>query len=145
MSDHGAGYQAVFRERWRERQSTGNGLGSLIRQPRWMDAGLVGLGVLLVVGGVAAASVTVPQTAAFPAVVVGTSVSAVRLPGPTPDVGAPAEFRDATGAVRDAVVVEVAPTTVSARLTQPGAAAAGQLLVQVGRKTLFEVLAPGLG
>lgn len=101
--------------------------------------------MLLAAGGIAAARVTVTQTAAFPAVVHGTSVSAVRIPGPTPDIGTPAQFRDGTGAVLDAVVVDVAPTQVTARLTQPGTAAAGQLLVQVGRKTLFEVLTPGLG
>jgi hypothetical protein len=110
-----------------------------------MDAGLVALGVLLIVGVIAAVTTTVPRTAAFPAVVDGVSVSAVRVAGPTPAVGSPAKFRDTTGAIVDAVVVEVAPTVVKARLGRAAPASAGQLLVPAGRERLFKVLAPGLG
>lgn len=141
-----AGYQAVFRERWREHQSSGNRLGGrLIRQPRWVDAGLVALGVLLAVGAVAATTVTVPRTAAFPAVVDGVKVSAVRGAGPAPAVGSPAQFRDTTGATIDAVVVEVAQTEVIARVSQPAPPSAGQLLAPVGKERLFEVFVPRLG
>ena len=45
-------YEAVFRERWRDRQSAGARPGELIKQPGWIDAGLVALGVLLVAGAV---------------------------------------------------------------------------------------------
>ena len=47
-------YEAVFRERWRDRQSAGARPGELIKQPGWIDAGLVVLGVLLAAGVVAA-------------------------------------------------------------------------------------------
>lgn len=146
MSDDSrAGYQAVFRERWRERQSAGNRLGELIRQPRWLNAGLVALAGLLATGAVAAATVTVSRSAVFPAVVDGVTLTAVRGSGPAPVVGSPAHFRDSSGATVDAVVVAVAPSEVIARLTRPTPASAGQLLVPAGSQRLFEVLAPRLG
>lgn len=139
------GYQAVFRERWRERQSAGNRLGSLIRQPRWMDAGLVVLAALLAAGAVAAATVTVGRTAAYPAVVDGTTASAVRGADPAPEVGSPAQFRGAAAAPVDAVVVNVTPTEVIARLNTAVPSTAGQLLVPAGSERLYQVLIPRLG
>jgi hypothetical protein len=103
------------------------------------------LGVLLAAGTVAAATVTVARTATFPAVVDGVTVSAVRNSGPTPTVGSPAQFRDSTGTMLDAIVVEVAPTEVIAQLGRPAPPSAGQLLVPAGSERLFEVLAPRLG
>lgn len=138
------GYRAVFRESWRARQSSENRLGSLIRQPRWMDAGLVALAGLLVAGAVAAATVTVERTAAFPAVVDGPTVSAVLGSGQAPAVGSLAQFRDTTGTT-DAVVVAVTPTEVTARLSRPGSSAGGQLLVPAGSEPLFSLLIPRLG
>ncbi|MBU3748872.1 MAG: hypothetical protein FGM52_00175 [Mycobacterium sp.] len=141
-ADTGAGYQTVFRESWRERQSAGNRLGDLIRQPGWLDAGLVGLGVLLAAGAVAAGTVTVARTAAYPAVVDGTTVSAVRGSGPTPAVGSPAQFRDTSAAEIGATVVSVSATEVVARLSRPASESAGQLLVPLGRERLLDLLAP---
>lgn len=138
------GYQAVFRESWRERQSAGNRLGSLIRQPRWMDAGLVALAVLLAAGAVAAATVTVGRTAAYPAVVDGTTASAVRGSDPAPAVGSPAQFRSRADTA-DAVVVDVTPTEVIARLNTAVPSTAGQLLVPAGSERLYQVLIPRLG
>ncbi len=145
-ADTGAGYQGVFRESWRERQSAGNRLGALIRQPGWVDAGLIGLGVLLIAGAVAASTVSVTRTAALPAVVDGVTVSAVRGPEPAPVVGSATQFRDNPDAPAiDAVVVEVSPTELIARLSRPAAVPAGQLLVPLGRERLLDLLAPRLG
>lgn len=141
--DH-TGYQAVFRESWRERQSSGNRLGGLIRQPKWMDAGLVALAGFLVAGAVAGATVTVARNTSFPAVADGATVSAVRGHGPAPAVGSPAQFRATTGTT-DAVVVEVTPTEVMARLSTPVAPSGGQLLVPAGRESLLSLLVPRLG
>ncbi len=142
--DDRAGYQAVFRESWRERQSAGNRLGGLIRQPRWVDAGLVALAGLLAAGAVAGATVTVARTMSFPAVTDGATVSAVRGSGPAPAVGSPAQFRDTTGTT-DAVVTGVTPTEVVARLSSPSAPSGGQLLMPAGREPLFNLLLPRLG
>lgn len=144
-ADGAAGDRSVFRERWRERQSAGNGLERLVRQPAWVDAGLVILGVLLVLGVVAAANVTVARTAAFPAVSDGLRVSAVRDAAPAPLVGSPARFHDLAGTDVDAVVVEVDPTEVIAELSRPTAPSAGQLLVAVGPGRLVDLLAPRPG
>ena len=143
-TDTGAGYAAVFRESWRERQSAGNRLGDLIRQQGWLDAGLVGLGVLLAAGAVAAVTVTVARTAAYPAVVDGTTVSAVRGSGPAPAVGSPAQFRDTPADAIGATVIAVSATEVVARLGRPASASAGQLLVPLGRERLLDLLAPRL-
>jgi hypothetical protein len=40
-------YEAVFRERWRDRKSEGARPGELIRQPGWIDVGLAALGMTL--------------------------------------------------------------------------------------------------
>lgn len=78
MTDDGEiSYETVFRERWRDRQSAGVRPGELIKQPRWIDAGLVGLGVLLVAGMIAAGTTTVARSEAFPAAAQGNSVTAV--------------------------------------------------------------------
>lgn len=135
---------AVFRKSWRDRQSAGPRPGELIKQPGWIDAGLVALGVLLAAGAVAASTVTVARTAALPAVVDGTSVTAVRgdvAPAP----GTAAQYRDASGTTLDVVVVGVTRTEVVARLDQPGPASAGELLLPVGRQRLISVLLPRLG
>lgn len=138
------GYQAVFRESWRERQSTGNRLGGLIRQPRWIDAGLAALAALLIAGAVAGATVTVARTTSFPAVAERANVSAILGSAPAPAVGSPAQFRSATGTT-DAVVVEVTTTEVIARLSTPVTPSGGQLLVSAGREPLFAMLIPRLG
>jgi hypothetical protein len=138
-------YEAVFRERWRDRQSAGARPGELIKQPGWIDAGLVGLGVLLTAGAVAAGTATVARTAALPAVVQGTSVTAVRTGGEAPDPGSAVQFRDASGTTVGAVVVEVTETEVTARLDRSGPASAGELLVPSGRQRLIGVLLPRLG
>ena len=137
-------YEGVFRERWRDRRSAGARPGELIKQPRWIDAGLVALGVLLAAGGVAAGTVTVARSETLPAVVQGTSVIAVRGDAAPPAPGAAVQFRDASGTTLDAVVVHVSATEVVAALTQPGPATAGQLLVPAGRQRLINVLLPRL-
>lgn len=143
--DDAAGFENVFRQRWRERQSGGNQPGDLIRQSHWIDPGLIALGVLLAAGVVAGALVTVEQTVAFPAIAHDVSVSAVRDSGPAPNVGSAAQFRDTTGSVIDAVVVGVAPTEVMAELSRPAPPSAGQLLIPMGRQRLVSVLVPRLG
>lgn len=50
---------SIFRQRWRDSQTSESRPGQLIRQPRWIDHGLVALGVLLVAGAVAASTVIV--------------------------------------------------------------------------------------
>ncbi|MFN8070424.1 MAG: hypothetical protein U0R66_01220 [Mycobacterium sp.] len=138
------GYQSVFRETWRERRSSGNQLGGLIRQPRWVNAGLLALAGLLAVGAVAGATVTVARNTSFPAVSDGATASAVRGPGPAPTVGSPARFRGAADTI-DAVVVGVSPTEVIAQLSRPAPPSGGQLLVPAAREPLFSLLIPRLG
>lgn len=136
--------ETIFRKSWRDRQTAGVRPGELIKQPGWIDAGLVALGVLLAAGAVVASTVTVARTAALPAVVDGTSVTAVRgevAPAP----GTAAQYRDASGDTLDAVVVEVTATEVVAKLDQPGSASAGELLLPAGRQRLISVLLPRLG
>jgi hypothetical protein len=138
-------YENVFRERWRERQSAGARPGELIKQPGWIDAGLVALGVLLAAGTVASATVTVARTAALPAVAEGTSVTAVRTGGMAPDPGTSVTFRKASGTTGNAVVVRVTATEVIAQLGRPGPASTGELLFPTGRQRLIETLLPRLG
>jgi hypothetical protein len=136
--------ETVFRKSWRDRQAAGVRPGELIKQPGWIDAGLVALGVLLAAGAVAASTVTVERTTALPAVVQGTSVTAVRgevAPAP----GTAAQYRDASGDIVDVVVVEVTATEVVAQLGQPGPPSAGELLLPAGRQRLISVLLPRLG
>jgi hypothetical protein len=145
-SDDDARYAAVFRERWRDRQSAGARPGELIKQPGWIDAGLVVLGILLAVGVFAASTMTIARTQALPAVVQGTSVTAARgeAPAPPPAPGSVVQYRDASGITLGATVVEVTDTEVTARLNQPGAASTGQLLIPGDPQRLITVLLPRL-
>ena len=52
-------YESVFRASWRDRQTAGSRPGELIRNPRWLDAGLATLVVLLIGGAVAVGTITV--------------------------------------------------------------------------------------
>jgi hypothetical protein len=137
-------YGSVFRERWRDRQSAATRPGELIKQPGWIDAGLVALGVLLTAGAVAAATSSVAQTEPLPAVTDGMSVTAIRGGGTPPAEGTAAQFRDASGTTQGAVVVEVTATQVRARLERPSSAPAGELVVPNGRQRLISVLVPRL-
>jgi hypothetical protein len=137
-------YEAVFRERWRDRQSGGARPGELIKQPGWIDAVLVVLGVLLVSGAVTAGTMTVARSEALPAVVQGNSVTAVVADAAAPAPGTAVQFRDVSGATFDAVVVDVSATEVTAQLEQPGPASAGKLLVPAGRQRLISLLLPRL-
>jgi hypothetical protein len=141
--DDDARYDAVFRERWRDRQSAGARPGELIKQPGWIDAGLVVLGVLLAAGVFAAGTMTIARTQALPAVVQGTSVTAARGEA-SPAPGSVVQYRDASGITLGATVVEVTDTEVTARLNQPGPASTGQLLVPGDRQRLITVLLPRL-
>ena len=145
MADDGeVRYEAVFRERWRDRQSGGARPGELITQPGWIDAVLVVLGVLLVSGAVTAGTMTVARSEALPAVVQGNSVTAVVADAAAPAPGTAVQFRDTSGATFDAVVVDVSATEVTAQLEQPGPASAGKLLVPAGRQRLISLLLPRL-
>ncbi|MGO4445499.1 hypothetical protein AB4Z42_19280 [Mycobacterium sp. 2YAF39] len=135
-------YESVFRATWRDRQSAGARPGELIKNPRWIDAGLIALTVLLAGGAVAAATITVQQTTALPAVVQGATVTADRTAGPSPAPGATVGFRDGTGSTVDAVIVEVTATDVTARLAQPTPASAGELLVPAEPQRLIDVFLP---
>jgi hypothetical protein len=143
-ADGEARYEGVFRERWRDRQSGGARPGELIKQPGWIDAVLVALGVLLVAGAVAAGTMTIARSEALPAVVQGNSVTAVLADATGPTPGTAVQFRDESGATFDAVVVDVSATEVTAQLEQPGPAAAGKLLVPAGRQRLVSLLLPRL-
>ena len=141
--DDDARYDAVFRERWRDRQSAGARPGELVKQPGWIDAGLVVLGVLLAAGVFAASTMTIARTQALPAVVQGTSVTAARGDA-SPALGSVVQYRDASGITVGATVVEVTETEVSARLDRPGPASTGQLLVAGDRQRVITVLLPRL-
>jgi hypothetical protein len=141
--DDDARYETVFRERWRDRQSAGARPGELIKQPGWINAGLVALGVLLAAGVFAAGTMTIARTQALPAVVQGTSVTAARGEA-SPAPGSAVQYRDASGITLGATVVEVTDTEVTARLDQPGPASTGQLLVPGDRQHLITVLLPRL-
>jgi hypothetical protein len=143
--DSQVSYETLFRQRWRDRRSSGARSGELIKQPRWIDAGLIALGVLLAGGAVAAGTITVARTAALPAIVQGNSVTAVRSAGMTPAPGTVVQFRDASGATLDAVIVGVNATEVQAELARSGPAEAGELIVPAGRQRLISVLLPSLG
>jgi hypothetical protein len=143
-ADDDVRYEAVFRGRWRDRQSAGARPGELVKQPGWIDAGLVVLGVSLAAGVAAAGTMTIARTQALPAVVQGTSVTAARGDA-SPALGSAAQYRDASGVTLDATVVEVTETEVTARLDRSGPASAGELLVPSGRQRLIGVLLPRLG
>jgi hypothetical protein len=136
-------YEAVFRERWRDRQSAGARPGELVKQPGWIDAGLVLLGVLLAAGVFAAGTMTIARTQALPAVVQGTSVTAARGEA-SPAPGSVVQYRDGSGITLGATVVEVTASEVTARLDRPGPASTGQLLVPGDRQPLITVLLPRL-
>jgi hypothetical protein len=145
VTDHGeVRYEAVFRARWRDRQSGGARPGELIRQPGWIDAGLVGLGVLLVVGSVAASTITVARTEALPAAAQGDSVSAVVADATAPTTGTAVQFRDEAGATYDGVVVDASATEVTAQLAEPRPPSSGKLLVPAGRQRVISLLLPRL-
>ena len=142
-SDVSARHESVFRERWRDRQSAGARPGELVKQPGWIDAALVVLGVLLTAGAVAAGTMTIARTQALPAVVQGTSVTAARGEA-SPALGSVVQYRDASGTTLSAIVVEVTETEVMARLDQPGPASTGELLVPAHSQRLITVLLPRL-
>jgi hypothetical protein len=142
-ADDDARYETVFRERWRDRRSAGARPGELIKQPGWIDAGLVALGVLLTGGVVAAGTMTIERTRALPAVVQGKSVTAARGEA-SPAPGSVVQYRDASGITLGATVVEVTATEVTAQLDRPGPASTGQLLVPADRERLITVLLPRL-
>jgi hypothetical protein len=145
VTDDGeAPYQSIFRERWRDRQSGGSRPGELIKQPRWIDAGLVVLGVLLATGVVAAGTMTVARSEALPAAVQGNSVIAVLADAAAPAPGTAVQFQDATGGTFDAVVVDAGPTDVMAQLKQPAPESTGKLLIPAGRQRLIAMLLPRL-
>lgn len=145
MTDDGeVHYETVFRERWRDRQSGGARPGELIKQPGWIDAGLVALGALLAAGAVAAGTMTVARSEALPAVAQGNSVTAVLVDTAGPALGTAVQFRHQSGATFDAIVVDVSGTEVTAQLTQPGPASAGKLLVPAARQRLITLLLPRL-
>jgi hypothetical protein len=138
-------YESVFRERWRTLQSSAARPGELIKQPRWVDAGLLCLGVWCAAGAVAAATVTIERTAALPATVEGAVVTAVRSGDSVPLQGATVQYRVTSGTTVDAVVVGVTDTEVKARVTPLGAVSAGELVFPAGRQRLISVLIPSLG
>ncbi len=143
MTDDGeVRYESIFRASWRDRQSAGARPGELIKNPGWIDAGLIALTVLLAAGAVAAATITVEQTAALPAVVQGATVTADRAGEPSPAPGATVGFRDGAGSTVDAVIVEVTATDVTAQLAQPTPASSGELLVPAERQRLINVFLP---
>jgi hypothetical protein len=142
-ADDDISYESVFRERWRDRQSAGARPGELIKQPGWIDAGLVALVVLLVAGLIAAGTMTITRMQALPAVVQGASVTAARGEA-SPAPGSVVQYRDASGTTFGATVVEVTATEVTARLDQPGPASTGELLVPADRQRLITVLLPRL-
>lgn len=142
-ADDDISYESVFRERWRDRQSAGARPGELIKQPGWIDAGLVALVVLLVAGLIAAGTMTITRMQALPAVVQGASVTAARGEA-SPALGSVVQYRDASGTTLSATVVEVTETEVMARLDQPGPASTGELLVPADRQRLITVLLPRL-
>jgi Mrp family chromosome partitioning ATPase len=137
-------YEAVFRERWRDRKSQGVRPGEVIRQPGWIDAGLVALGILLAVGVIAAGAMTTARSEALPAAVQGTSVSAVLVNAPPPSPGTPVVFRDTSGTEVDGVIVDASPVEALAELQQPSPASSGTLVVPAGRQRLISLLLPKL-
>jgi len=138
-------YESVFRETWRARQAGGARAGELVKQPGWINAGLLALGVALCAGAVAASTITVEQTATLPAIVAGTSVTAIRSGADTPAPGTVVQFRGAEGETVPGVVDEVDDTEVIVRLERAVPASAGQLIISTGRQRIIEALLPSLG
>jgi len=138
-------YESVFRQRWRARQSAGARPGELIKQPKWIDAGLTALLALFAVGAVAGATVTIERTAALPAVAQGRTVTAVAGDQAVPPPGEVVQFRDASGATYDAVIVGVTGSEVTAEVARAGPVASGDLLIPAGRQRLIGMMLPRLG
>ncbi|CAM3663146.1 hypothetical protein [Smaragdicoccus niigatensis] len=132
--------ESVFRDRWRERRSASSPFGELVKQPRWITAGVLALGLLIAAGLTAGFTITIAQTAALPAAVQSTSVTAVRSGDSAPDPGTVAQFRDASGVTINATVSEVTATEVLAQLEHPSSSPAGVLVVPSGRQRLIDVL-----
>jgi hypothetical protein len=135
-------HESIFRASWRDHHSGGSRPGELIKNPGWIDAGLVTLAVLLTAGAVAAGTVTVAQTTALPAVVQGATVTADITEGQPPAPGTAAQFRDASGSTVDAVIVDVTSTEVTAQLDRPSPASAGELVVPAERQRLIDIFLP---
>jgi hypothetical protein len=136
------GADSIFRASWRDHHASGSRPGELIKNPGWIDAGLVALAVLLTVGAVTAGTITVAQTTALPAVVRGATVTADVAGGQAPAPGAAVQFRDASGSTVDAVVLDVTGTEVRAQLDRPAPASAGELVVPAERQRLIDVFLP---
>ncbi|BBZ73424.1 hypothetical protein [Mycobacterium paraseoulense] len=137
-------HEPVFRERWRDRQSTASRPGELIKQQERTEAGLVMLGVLLAAGALIAGTVSIARTEALPAVTQGMTVTASRGGGIPPARGAAVQFRDASGTTHGAVVIDVTATEVKAELDRPVSAPSGELVVPQGRQRLISALMPRL-
>lgn len=135
-------YESIFRASWRDHHSAGSRPGELIKNPGWIDAGLVALAVLLTAGAVAAGTITVEQTTTLPAVAQGATATADVAEGPAPAPGTAVTFRDASGSTVDAVIVDVTATAVTAQLDRPAPASAGELLVPAKRQRLISVFLP---
>lgn len=135
-------HESVFRASWRDHHSTGSRPGELIKNPGWIDAGLVALAVLLTAGAIAAGTVTVAQTTTLPAVVQGATLTADLAETPPPARGAEVQFRDTSGSTVDAVIVDVTATELTAHLERPTPATAGELLIPAERQRLLSVFLP---
>jgi hypothetical protein len=136
------GADSIFRASWRDHHAAGTRPGELIKNPGWIDAGLVALAVLLAAGVVAASTLTVAQTTALPAVAQGTTVTADLADGQMPTPGTAVQFRDASGSTVDAVVVDATAAEVRARLDRLAPASAGELVIPAERQRLIDVFLP---
>jgi hypothetical protein len=143
VTDDGEVRESIFRAGWRDHHSAGSRPGELIKNPGWIDAGLIALAVLLTAGAVAAGTITLAQTTALPAVVQGATVTADVTEGQqAPARGTAVQFRDPSGATVDAVVVDATATDVTAQLDRPAPASAGELVVPAERQRLINVFLP---
>ena len=140
--DDEAGRESIFRASWRDHHSTGSRPGELIKNPGWIDAGLIALAALLTAGAVAAGTITVAQTTTLPAVAQGTTVTADIADGQAPAPGTAVQFRDASGSTVDAVIDEVTATEVTAHLGGPAPASTGELVVPAESERLINVFLP---
>ena len=142
MTDGGEVSESIFRASWRDHHSAGSRPGELIKNPGWIDAGLIILAVLLTAGAVAAGTITVAQTTALPAVVQGATVTADVAEGQPPAPGTAVQFRDASGSTVDAVIVDVTGTEVTAHLDRTAPSSTGELVVPAERQRLVDVFLP---
>jgi hypothetical protein len=134
--------ESIFRASWRDHHSAGSRPGELIKNPGWIDVGLVALAMLLTAGTIAAGTVTVAQTTTLPAVVQGATLTADLAETPPPAPGTEVQFRDASGSTVDAVIVGATATEVTAQLERPAPASTGELLVPAKRQRLISVFLP---